>query len=147
MRHLITSNSKSRLKNINNVQINYTYFFRREDKKIIVNFVRLVKTVTEMVEGCLRMMKSCHICIRWLKSISCQPWKIWDSVYISLFLYTTIRPQPLVHTPTVTHPQSHTHNLSFYCLSCFLSMRSLHLSRQKWKRFRLYLFTSKFDKS
>ena len=51
-------------------------------KRSLGNFVRLVKTVTEMVTGCLRMMESCHICIRWIKSISSLLWKIWDSVYI-----------------------------------------------------------------
>ena len=30
----------------------------------LVNFVGLEKTVTEMVTGCLRTMKSCHICTR-----------------------------------------------------------------------------------
>ena len=30
----------------------------------LVNFVGLEKTVTEMAAGCLRMMKSCHICIK-----------------------------------------------------------------------------------
>ena len=29
--------------------------------------VGLEKTLTQMVEGCLRTMKSCHICIRGLK--------------------------------------------------------------------------------
>ena len=33
----------------------------------LVNFVGLEKTVTVMVTGCLRTMKSCHICIKWLK--------------------------------------------------------------------------------
>ena len=30
----------------------------------LVNFVGLEKTVTEMATECLRMMKSCHICIK-----------------------------------------------------------------------------------
>ena len=33
-------------------------------KIIIINFVGLEKTVTELVTGCLRTMKSCYICIR-----------------------------------------------------------------------------------
>ena len=32
-----------------------------EIKRSLVNFVGLEKTVTEMVTGCLRAMKSCHI--------------------------------------------------------------------------------------
>ena len=48
----------------------------------LVKFLGLEKTVTEMVTGCLRTMKTCHICIRWLKSISCLVIQIWDSVYI-----------------------------------------------------------------
>ena len=31
-------------------------------KRPLVNFVGLVKTMTEMVTGCLRTTKSCHIC-------------------------------------------------------------------------------------
>ena len=31
---------------------------------VLLNFVGLEKTVTEIVTGCLRMMKSCHICIK-----------------------------------------------------------------------------------
>ena len=33
-------------------------------KKYLVNYVRLEKTGTEMATGCLRMMKSGHVCIR-----------------------------------------------------------------------------------
>ena len=46
--------------------------------------VRLEKTVTKMVTGCLGTMKSCHVCIRWLKSISSLLWKRWDSVYVCI---------------------------------------------------------------
>ena len=36
--------------------------FDSKDKKMIFNFVRLQKTVTEMWTGCFRMVKSSHIC-------------------------------------------------------------------------------------
>ena len=39
------------------------------DKRWLVNFVRLLKTVTELWTGCFMMMKSCHICNDWLKEV------------------------------------------------------------------------------
>ena len=39
--------------------------YRPPDSKMkLANFVGLEKTVTEIATGCLRTMKSCHICIR-----------------------------------------------------------------------------------
>ena len=52
------------------VQRLLTYLPEGKIKRLLVNFVDLVKTVTKMVTGCLRTMKSCHIGIRWLRSIS-----------------------------------------------------------------------------
>ena len=36
-------------------------------KLSLVKFIRMLKTVIKLVTGCLKTMKSCHICIRWLK--------------------------------------------------------------------------------
>ena len=65
-------------------------------KRSLVNCVRLVETMTKMVTGCLRTMKSCHFCIRWLKIISSYLWKIWDSVYILSLLDTALRTDPVI---------------------------------------------------
>ena len=45
------------------------------------NLSVLVKAVIKMMTGCLKNYESCHICIRWLKSVFFYLWKIWDSVY------------------------------------------------------------------
>ena len=47
------------------------------NRKRHVNFVRLEKTVTEMAIGCLRTMKSGHICIKQLKGSLLFVKKIW----------------------------------------------------------------------
>ena len=39
-------------------------------KKSLIQFCQIDKECDQMETGCLRMMKSCHICIWWLKSIS-----------------------------------------------------------------------------
>ena len=40
------------------------YISQGKMKRSLVNFVGLEKTVTEMVTGCLKIMKSCYICIK-----------------------------------------------------------------------------------
>ena len=42
-------------------------FYVKKDKMILVYFVRLEKTVTEMATGCLRKIESGHICVEQLK--------------------------------------------------------------------------------
>ena len=55
----------------------------------LVNFVGLGNNVTELATGCLRAMKSCYICIRWLKSIKLVI-QIWDFVFIFLFNFPCV---------------------------------------------------------
>ena len=43
----------------------YLCFDKKDKKSILSDWKRLA----ELVTGCLRMMKSCYICIKWLKSI------------------------------------------------------------------------------
>ena len=45
-------------------QLKICYILIGKIKRSIVKFVRLKKTVTEMSTGCLRTMKSFHICIK-----------------------------------------------------------------------------------
>ena len=40
-----------------------TKVFNGKIKRSLVNFVGLLKTVTEMSAGCLGMMKSCYVCM------------------------------------------------------------------------------------
>ena len=56
-------------------------YFDWKDKRSLVNFVGLEETVTEMGTGCLRTMKSYHICIKYLKGSFLLSIKKYDSVY------------------------------------------------------------------
>ena len=96
----------------------------------IFNFVGLEKTVTKMAV-CLKTMKICHICIRWLKSISSQLWKIWDSVYTF---------QKDKHTVTKTDSQKMFQSL--YTMISAILKPERGCSTGPWNRLQTCLSTS-----
>ena len=44
--------------------LNNSLYWSPDSHMKLANFVGLEKTITEIATGCLRTMKSCHICIR-----------------------------------------------------------------------------------